>query len=140
MSRVGVQVRTPPLPPPLYTLKAFVGPRKASFSGPHSSHQATAGSQILPGDEIVQINEQVVVSDRERGEVDVRCTKEVCVWGQSHPESFVPCKDQSCGSCPACHEPPQEGLRMTDCWWAGSHLGASLTFHRTQLKGLLGAL
>lgn len=58
---------------------AASGPGKASFSEPRSSPQAATGSQILPGDEIVQINEQVVVSDGEgTGRLETRGTEEGC--------------------------------------------------------------
>lgn len=67
---------------------AALSPRKASFSEPCSSPQAATGSQILPGDEIVQINEQVVVSGGERaGRLEVRGTGwggVMAEWG-SHP-------------------------------------------------------
>lgn len=50
---------------PLPAGQASFWPREGATSEPHTPHQVPANSrlQILPGDEIVQINEQVVVSE-----------------------------------------------------------------------------
>lgn len=77
---------------------AASSPRKASFSEPRSSPQAATSSQILPGDEIVQVNEQVVVSGGERaGSLEMRDT-EGGRW-QSGEVTRGSCEDQGCGSC-----------------------------------------
>lgn len=60
--------------------------------------------QILPGDEIVQVNEQVVVSGEERdtgsggGEVKGLLSKTKGWWVGRGPWG-EPCGDQACGSC-----------------------------------------
>lgn len=86
-------------PSPLPAMAAS-GPRKASFSESRSSHQAATGSQILPGDEIIQINEQVVVSGGEgAGRPEVMGTEEGCwrTWG-SHPRVLSRVKTRAVGA------------------------------------------
>lgn len=82
MSRVGTQVSAPhpfqhPPPPhrdPFICQPSQLQAQEGTPSEPHFPYQVPSNFrlQILPGDEIVQVNEQVVVSERERDLVGMK--------------------------------------------------------------------
>lgn len=111
VSRVGTQVSashpSQPHPPKPSYLPAnpASGPRRVyPLPSPRPQYQVPSDFQlqILPGDEIVQVNEQVVVSEEERDMVGV---KELLSRTQAWWVGKDPWGDQGYGSCIARREP-----------------------------------